>query len=61
VRFKLSIMNDKSSLVITKQLVISKQLKLYFNNASRIPTQEEEGECVYAPRSLIFRRFNPET
>jgi hypothetical protein len=41
---KLSTMNDKSSFVqvpvlITKQLVITKQLKLYFNNSSRIPTQ----------------------
>jgi hypothetical protein len=39
---KLSTMNDKSSfvnvpLVITKQLV-TKQLKLYFNHSSRIPT-----------------------
>jgi hypothetical protein len=25
-------------LVITKQLVVTKQLKLYFNNSSRIPT-----------------------
>jgi hypothetical protein len=37
-------MNDKSSyvkvlLVTTKQLVITKQLKLYFNNSARIPTQ----------------------
>jgi hypothetical protein len=37
-------MNDKSSfvkvsLLITKQLVITKQLKLCFNNSSRIPTQ----------------------
>jgi hypothetical protein len=41
---KLSTMNDKSSfvevpLVITKQLAITKQLKLYFNNSSRIPTR----------------------
>jgi uncharacterized membrane protein len=41
---KLSTMNDKSSffkvpVVITKQLVITTQLKLYFNNSSRIPTQ----------------------
>jgi hypothetical protein len=40
---KLSIMNDKSSfvkdpLVMTEQLAITKQLKLYFNNSSRIPT-----------------------
>jgi hypothetical protein len=40
---KQSTMNDKSSfikvpLVITKQLVITNQLKLYFNNSSRIPT-----------------------
>jgi hypothetical protein len=42
---KLSSMNDKSSLdevpvVVTKQLVITKQHKLYLNNSSRIPTQE---------------------
>jgi hypothetical protein len=41
---KLSTMNDKSSfvkdpLVITEQLVITKQLTLYFKNSSRIPTQ----------------------
>jgi hypothetical protein len=39
---KLSIMNGRSSfvkvpLVITKQLVMTKQLKLYFNSSSRIP------------------------
>jgi hypothetical protein len=44
VRSKLSTMNDESSfvkvpLVMIKQLVITKQLKLYFNNSSRIPTQ----------------------
>jgi hypothetical protein len=42
---KLPTMNDKSSffkvpLVITKQLVITMQIKLYFNNSSRIPTPE---------------------
>jgi uncharacterized membrane protein YfhO len=41
---KLSTMNEKESfvkvpVVITKQLVITKQHKLYFNNSSRIPTQ----------------------
>jgi hypothetical protein len=40
----LSTMNEKSSfiqvpIVITKQLVLTKQLKLYFNNSSRIPTR----------------------
>jgi hypothetical protein len=40
---KLSTMNDKSSfvkipLVITKQLIITKQLKLYFNQSTRILT-----------------------
>jgi hypothetical protein len=45
----LSTMNDKSSfvkvpVVITKQLVNTKQLKLYFNNSSRIPTQEHSCE-----------------
>jgi hypothetical protein len=42
---KLSTMNDKSSVVnvpavSTKKLVITDQLKLYFNNSSRIPTQD---------------------
>jgi hypothetical protein len=41
---KLSTMNDKSSFdkvpeMITKQLGITKQLKLYLNNSSQIPTQ----------------------
>jgi hypothetical protein len=41
---KPSTMNSKSSfvtvlVVITHQLVITKQLKLNFNNSSRIPTQ----------------------
>jgi hypothetical protein len=40
----LSTMNElssfvKVSVVITKQLVITKPLTLYFNNSSRIPTQ----------------------
>jgi hypothetical protein len=42
---KLSAMNGKSSfvkvpVVITTQLVKTKQIKLYFNNSSRITTQE---------------------
>jgi hypothetical protein len=50
---KLSTMNGKSSfvkdpLLVTKQLVITKQLKLYFNNSSRIPTQ-----CFLASRVLF--------
>jgi hypothetical protein len=39
VRCKLSTMNCESSLVKVP-LVITKQLKLYFNNSSRIPTQD---------------------
>jgi hypothetical protein len=40
---KLSTMNEKSSIVkvpvvITKQIVSTKQLQLYFNNSSGIPT-----------------------
>jgi hypothetical protein len=43
---KLSTIKDNSSfvkdpLVITKQLVITKKLKLYFNNSSRIPTLDK--------------------
>jgi hypothetical protein len=45
---KLSTMNKKLSfiivlLVIAKQLMITKQLKLYFNNSSRIPTLVRKG------------------
>jgi hypothetical protein len=44
---KLSTVNDKSSfvkvpLMITKQLLITKQLKLYLIHSSRIPTQGKE-------------------
>jgi hypothetical protein len=35
---KLSTMSDKSTCV-NVPLVITKQIKLYFNNSSRIPTQ----------------------
>jgi hypothetical protein len=48
---KLSTMNDKSSfvkvpLVTNKQLVITKQLKLYFNNYSRIPAPMRAEGCI---------------
>jgi hypothetical protein len=49
---KLSTMNDKLSFVkvpvmITKQLVITKQLKLYLNNSSRIPTRVRIMKCCF--------------
>jgi hypothetical protein len=61
-------MNDKSSFIkvpITKHLVITEQLKLYFNNSSRIPIEETNlkkgmmhiaGGCT-EPVPLDLRRY----
>jgi hypothetical protein len=45
VLYKLSTMNDKSSFVKVP-VVITKPLKLYFNNSSRIPTQEHRKTII---------------
>jgi hypothetical protein len=55
----MSTMNDKSwfvkvPVVITQQLVITKQLKLYFNNSSRIPTQYTVQCTVYMQNTDIY-------
>jgi hypothetical protein len=51
VLYKQSTMNNKSSFV-KDPLVITKQLKLYFNNSSRMPTQETNVKIRFSP--LLF-------
>jgi hypothetical protein len=48
-------MNDKPSFV-EDPLVITKQLKLYFNNSSRIPTQVVLGDTFMSKLSVIVHR-----
>jgi hypothetical protein len=62
---KLSTMNDKSSfvkvpVVIIKQLVITKQLELYFNNSSRIPTLVSQFHATGSDFSFWFpKQYEP--
>jgi hypothetical protein len=58
---KLSTINGKSSfvnapVVITKQLVITTQLELYFNNSSRIPTNSGLQKNPPEPERAFFGR-----